>query len=139
MSARRLTVSTLAGLLLVSAGCATSRPDPPAGAVARDDSGCDERLPADQRVSAVMVNRSWLGRYPTLKVAISECFRDSDTGAVLLSLRVSRRGVVCDKSLQRDSTGRPASVSCLLTRFSRWEMALGAYRLLIDLTSPGGA
>jgi hypothetical protein len=127
----------LSGAILLTCGCATLNKDTGgvAPAATRDDSGCDEQPPAEQRVSAVMVNRSWLARYPTLQLAVSECFRDSDSGAVLLSLRVSRKGFVCDKTLQRDSTGRPASVSCFLNRFVRWEMNLGAYRLLVDLTA----
>lgn len=118
----------------VVAGCGTAmRKD--ASVPVPDESGCDEAPPAAQRPAAVMVNRSWLARYPTLRVAVSECFRESDTGALLLSLRVSRKGGVCDKVVQRDSTGRPASVSCFLGRFLRWEMAVGAYRLLLDLTA----
>jgi hypothetical protein len=103
-------------------------------AAAQDETGCAEP-PAESRAAAVMVNRSWLGRYPSLQSAVSACFQASDTGAVLISLRVSRSGVVCEKTLQRDSTGRPASVSCLLGRFDRWEMTGGAYRLLVDLTT----
>jgi hypothetical protein len=118
----------------VVAGCGTTARKDPTAALA-DESGCSEAPPAAQRPAAVMVNRSWLARYPTLRLAVSECFRESDTGALLLSLRVSRKGVICEKILQRDSTGRPASVSCFLDHFVRWEMALGAYRLLLDLTA----
>jgi hypothetical protein len=82
-----------------------------------------------------MVNRSWLARYPTLQEAVAGCFRPTDTGAVMLTVRVSRSGAVCEKVVQRDSTGRPASVSCFLAHFVRWEMKMGSYRLLVDLTS----
>jgi hypothetical protein len=122
----------------VVAGCGTATRKQTTAAVP-DESGCVEAPPAGQRTSAVMVNRSWLVRYPSLRLAVSECFRDADTGAVLLSLRVSRTGAVCEKVLQRDSTGRPASVSCFLDHFVRWEMAVGAYRLLLDLTAPDRA
>jgi hypothetical protein len=53
----------------------------------------------------------------------------------MLTVRVSRSGAVCEKVVQRDSTGRPASVSCFLAHFVRWEMKMGSYRLLVDLTS----
>jgi hypothetical protein len=122
------------------AGCGTTATTTkPAAAAAPDQSGCSEAPSAALQPSAVMVNRSWLVRYPSLRLAVSECFRDSDTGALLLSLRVSRAGVVCDKVVQRDSTGRPASVSCFVDHLVRWEMAAGAYRLLLDLTAPDRA
>jgi hypothetical protein len=130
MDTRDRLLPVLGGIALLLGGCATllgeARP-------AADEGGCGEAPPEGQRVSAVMVNRSWLGRYPTLQSAVAQCFAAGDTGAVLLSVRVSRSGAICDKVLQRDSTGKPASVSCFLSRFVRWEMALGSYRLLIDL------
>jgi hypothetical protein len=131
METRGRLLPVLGGIALLLGGCGTlmGKDAHPAA----DDGGCGEALPPGQRVSAVMVNRSWLGRYPTLQSAVAECFAASDTGAVLLSLRVSRTGTVCDPTLQRDSTGKPASIRCFLGRFVRWEMAVGAYRLLIDL------
>jgi hypothetical protein len=130
MDKRRRLLPVLAGMALLLGGCGSvlgnSHPAP-------DEGGCGEAPPAGQRVSAVMVNRSWLGRYPALQSAVSECFAAGDTGAVLVSVRVSRTGTVCDKTVQRDSTGKPTAVSCFLSRFVRWEMAGGAYRLLVDL------
>ena len=122
----------LAGVAFAGCGNALQKE---ANVTPADESGCNEPAPSAARPAAIMVNRSWLGRYPTLQLAVSECFRDSDSGALLLSVRVSRKGAVCEKVLQRDSTGRPASVSCFLDHFVRWEMTLGAYRLLLDLTA----
>jgi hypothetical protein len=123
-------------IVLMVAGCSSlGRKDTGAAAQLAGEDGCGERPPATQRPATMMVNRSWLGRYPTLNVAVSQCFGASDSGAVLLSLRVSRQGLLCETSVLRDSTGRPAAVSCLLRRFVRWEMATGAYRLLVDLTA----
>jgi hypothetical protein len=120
---------------LVLAGCSSlGRKDTNVAQELAGGDGCSERPPAAERSATVMVTRSALGRYPTLNLAVSECFEASESVAVLLSLRVSRQGAVCEKSV-RESTGRPAAVSCFLRRFVRWEFPTGTYRLLVDLTA----